>query len=50
VEICVICGYKKGPKEIRMKILVTGGLGFIGSNFVRFMVDNAEIVVVDASN
>ena len=31
-----------------MTILVTGGLGFIGSNFVRYAVDNAEIVVVDA--
>ena len=48
MEICVICGYKKGPKEIRMKILVTGGLGFIGSNFVRYNADKAEIVVVDA--
>ena len=37
----------------KMKILVTGGLGFIGSNFVRHMVeevelDAAEIIVVDA--
>ncbi|MBE9595166.1 MAG: GDP-mannose 4,6-dehydratase, partial [Proteobacteria bacterium] len=31
-----------------MKILVTGGLGFIGCNFVRYMADNAEITVVDA--
>ena len=31
-----------------MKILVTGGLGFIGSNFVRYNADKAEIVVVDA--
>ena len=29
-----------------MKILVTGGLGFIGSNFVRYMTDKAEIIVV----
>lgn len=31
-----------------MKILVTGGLGFIGSNFVRYMKDKADITVVDA--
>ena len=31
-----------------MKILVTGGLGFIGSNFVRYMSDKTEIIVVDA--
>ncbi|MGB2843004.1 MAG: dTDP-glucose 4,6-dehydratase [Halobacteriota archaeon] len=36
-----------------MKILVTGGLGFIGSNFVRWMTEEAganvdDIVVVDA--
>ena len=31
-----------------MRILVTGGLGFIGSNFVRSMMDKAEITVVDA--
>jgi dTDP-glucose 4,6-dehydratase len=31
-----------------MRVLITGGLGFIGSNFVRYMVDKAEIVVVDA--
>ena len=38
----------KGAKQIKMKILVTGGLGFIGSNFVRYMADKAEIIVVDA--
>ena len=37
----------------KMKILVTGGLGFIGSNFVRWMIEEAganvdDIVVVDA--
>ena len=36
----------------KMKILVTGGLGFIGSNFVRHMADKdkaeMEIIVVDA--
>lgn len=31
-----------------MKILVTGGLGFIGSNFVWSVIDQAEITVVDA--
>ena len=31
-----------------MKILVTGGLGFIGSNFVRYIADKAEITVIDA--
>jgi len=38
----------KGAKQIKMKILVTGGLGFIGSNFVRYVADKADIVVVDA--
>jgi len=38
----------KGAKQIKMKILVTGGLGFIGSNFVRYSADKADIVVVDA--
>ena len=43
----------KGAKQIKMKILVTGGLGFIGSNFVRYLVEEAranvdDIVVVDA--
>jgi dTDP-glucose 4,6-dehydratase len=37
----------------KTKILVTGGLGFIGSNFVRYMMEEvgmgaAEIIVVDA--
>jgi dTDP-glucose 4,6-dehydratase len=31
-----------------MKILVTGGLGFIGCNFVRSMIDKPGITVVDA--
>jgi dTDP-glucose 4,6-dehydratase len=31
-----------------MTILVTGGLGFIGSNFVRYKAGRAEIIVVDA--
>jgi dTDP-glucose 4,6-dehydratase len=31
-----------------MTILVTGGLGFIGSNFVRYNADKAKIIVVDA--
>ena len=36
-----------------MMILVTGGLGFIGSNFVRYLVedvgvDGSETTVVDA--
>jgi dTDP-glucose 4,6-dehydratase len=31
-----------------MKILVTGGLDFMGSNFVRYKADKAEIIVVDA--
>ena len=31
-----------------MKTLVTGGLGFIGSNFVRYMADKMDIVIVDA--
>ena len=37
-----------------MRVLITGGLGFIGSNFVRWMIEEAganvdDIVVVDAS-
>ena len=31
-----------------MRVLITGGLGFIGSNFVRYKADKAEIIVVDA--
>ena len=31
-----------------MKILVTGGLGFIGSNFVKYVADKADIIVIDA--
>jgi dTDP-glucose 4,6-dehydratase len=31
-----------------MSILVTGGFGFIGSNFVRYMSDKTESIVVDA--
>ena len=31
-----------------MKILVTGGLGFIGSNFVRHVFDEVDVVVIDA--
>ena len=42
------------PTEVgKMKLLVTGGLGFIGSNFVRYMKEEnranaTELVVVDA--
>ena len=42
---------KKKNKEVgRMKILITGGAGFIGSNFVRYMIEkypDDEIVVLD---
>lgn len=31
-----------------MKLLVTGGYGFIGCNFVKFMEKKAEVVVLDA--
>jgi len=31
-----------------MRLLVTGGLGFIGANFVRSVLDDAEVTVVDA--
>ena len=31
-----------------MRVLITGGLGFIGSNFVRYKADKAEIVIIDA--
>jgi dTDP-glucose 4,6-dehydratase len=31
-----------------MKILVTGGLGFIGSNFVKYVANKADIIVIDA--
>lgn len=34
--------------EEKMKLLITGGAGFIGSNFVRFMQNKAKIIVVDA--
>ena len=36
---------------IKMKLLVTGGLGFIGSNFIRFMLhehEDCSIANVDA--
>ena len=32
---------------IYMNILVTGGAGFIGSNFVRMMLQNNKITVLD---
>lgn len=34
----------------KLKILITGGAGFIGSNFVRYMVEkypNCQIAVID---
>ena len=33
----------------KSKIVVTGGLGFIGSHFVNFLIDNTkhEILIVD---
>lgn len=31
-----------------MSVLVTGGLGFIGSNFVRDVADEADVIVIDA--
>ena len=34
-----------------MKILVTGGLGFIGSNFIRYMLNNyRDIEIVNLDN
>ena len=33
--------------EVRMKILVTGGAGFIGSNLVKKMYKNSELILVD---
>jgi len=34
-----------------MKILVTGGLGFIGSNFIRYMLDNySDIKIINVDN
>ncbi len=44
---------KKNNRVGRMMILVTGGLGFIGSNFVKYMFEEAganvdDIIVVDA--
>ena len=30
-----------------MKILVTGGSGFIGSNFIRYLINNSDYEVVN---
>ena len=30
-----------------MKLLVTGGLGFIGSNFIKHIVENKEIEIIN---
>ena len=43
--------YKSASKVLVMKILVTGGLGFIGSNFIlKLLTENNdyEIINVDA--
>ncbi len=29
-----------------MKLLVTGGAGFIGSNFIRYILDNNKVIAV----
>ena len=43
-------GFRKNAWVINMKIVITGGAGFIGSNFVKTLCDklpDAEIVVFD---
>ena len=54
LELCDLCSLLTHNKlkllEARMKLLVTGGAGFIGSNFVRYILTkykSCEIVVLD---
>ena len=30
-----------------MKVLITGGAGFIGSNLIESLIDNNDIIVID---
>jgi nucleoside-diphosphate-sugar epimerase len=48
VQIKTIIRIKIGPIiKIKMKILVTGGLGFIGSHVVELQNEGFDVIIVD---